>query len=297
MINNNCKSRRNFLRNIGAISGMLLLYEGQLHANETAKKNSLGLVTYLWGKDWDIDTLIRNLSKTKIHGVELRVDHAHGVSPALSKTKRQEVQKKFADSPVTIIGMGTNQQYDFDDAEKLRLSIEETKDYIRLSHDIGASGVKVKPNQFRKGVPHAKTIEQIGKALNDVAQYGADYGQQIRLEVHGSETQELYNIKAIMDVADHPNATVCWNCNPTDLNGNGLKDNFDMVKSRLGDICHIHELNDTTYPYQDLITLFVKNNYQGWFLLECSTNPEDKIKALVEQRKIFDKMIAIAKKS
>jgi len=290
--------RRDFIRGIGALSGILLLSEAQsLYANENAKKMRLGFVTYLWGKDWDIDTLIRNLSQVKIYGVELRVDHAHGVSPALTKAKRQEVRKKFADSPVTVVGMGTNQQYDFDEAEKLRLSIEETKAYIHLSHDIGASGVKVKPNQFRKGVPHAKTIEQIGKALNEVAQYGADYGQQIRLEVHGNETQELNNIKAIMDVADHPNATVCWNCNPTDLKGNGLKDNFDLVKLRLGDICHIHELNDTSYPFQELITLFVKNNYPGWFLLECSTNPEDKIKALVEQRKMFEKMITIAKKS
>ncbi|HOI48558.1 MAG TPA: hypothetical protein PK167_04600, partial [Prolixibacteraceae bacterium] len=116
-----------------------------------------------------------------------------------------------------------------------------------------------------------------------------------RLEVHGNETQELNNIKAIMDVANHPNATVCWNCNPQDLNENGLKYNFDLVKDRFGDICHVRELNDTSYPYQELISLFAGINYKGWILLECRTDPADKVKALIEQRKIFEEMILNAK--
>ena len=298
MKDNKYKSRRDFLRSMSVTFGLLALSEGQMiFANDSAKKMKLGLVTYLWGKDWDVNALIKNLSQSKIFGVELRVDHAHGVSPKLTKSERQDVRKKFRDSPVTVVGMGTNQQYDYVETEKLRISIDETKAYIQLSHDIGGSGVKVKPNQFREGVPHAKTIEQIGKALNEVAQYGVEYGQQIRLEVHGAETQELYNIKAIMDVANHPNVTVCWNCNQEDLNGGGLKENFDMVKSRFGDICHVRELNDTSYPYQDLMTLFVKNNYSGWVLLECRTDPEDKVKALIEQRKIFEKMLSMAKKA
>jgi hypothetical protein len=50
-------------------------------------------------------------------------------------------------------------------------------------HDCGGSGIKVKPNAFAPGVPRVKTIEQIGNALNELAQYGEGYGQQIRLEV------------------------------------------------------------------------------------------------------------------
>ena len=250
----------------------------------------LGFVTYLWGKDWDQDTLIKNLTATNILGVELRVEHAHKVSTALTAEERKTVRKKFSDSPVQIVGMGTNQQYDYPEAAKLRESIEQTKAFFQLSHDIGGSGVKVKPNQFRAGIPHEKTIEQIGLALNELAKFGADMGQKLRLEVHGNETQELPNIKAIMDVANHPNATVCWNCNAQDLIGNGLEANFNLVKDRLGDICHVRELDDTTYPYQDLMNLFLKNKYEGWILLECRTDPADKVKALISQREIFEKM-------
>ncbi len=274
------------------VTGAMILPTGQI-AFGKAKKNEmkLGFVTYLWGKDWDQDTIIRNLSASGILGVELRVDHAHKVSPSLNKEERALVRKKFSDSPVQIVGMGTNQQYDYIEPAKLRESIEQTKAFFQLSRDIGGKGVKVKPNQFRDGVPHEKTIEQIGLALNELAKYGADMGQTLRLEVHGNETQELPNIKAIMDVANHPNATVCWNCNAQDLIGDGLEANFNMVKSRFGDICHVRELNDTTYPYQDLMNLFLKNKYEGWILLECRTDPADKVKALIEQKAIFDKMI------
>jgi hypothetical protein len=284
--------RRDFLKNLSLITGAMMLSTGQLVYGKIKKPEmKLGFVTYLWGKDWDQDTLIRNLTQSEIHGVELRVEHAHKVSPLLTKEERILVKKKFQDSPVAIVGMGTNQQYDYVEPEKLTKSIEETKQFMILSQEIGGSGVKVKPNGFRKGIPHEKTIEQIGKALNELAIFGANLGQQLRLEVHGEETQELYNIKAIMDVATHPNATVCWNCNSQDLNGGGLESNFNMVKARFGDICHVRELNDPTYPYQDLMNLFVKNKYKGWVLLECRTNPEDKVNALIGQREIFEKMI------
>ncbi len=256
----------------------------------------LGLVTYLWGKDWDAPTLIKNCAAAKIYGVELRVDHKHGVGPSISATQRKEFKKMFADSPVKIVGMGTNQQYDFVDQDKLKKSIEETKEWIKLSKDVGGTGVKVKPNAFHEGVPHEKTIEQIGKALNEVGKFAADYGQKIRVEVHGEETQELPNMKAIMDVADNKNVYTCWNCNDQDLIGGGLEYNFNLVKDRQGDTVHVRELNIGSYPYQDLMNLFVKMNYQDWILLECRTDPADKVKAMIEQREVLDHMINEAKK-
>ncbi len=40
--------------------------------------------------------------------------------------------------------------------------------------------------------------------------------------------------------------------------------------------------------------LFVKMDYKGWILLECRTDPEDKVAALKEQRKVWEEMIAKA---
>jgi len=252
-----------------------------------------GLVTYLWGRDWDLPTLIANCEKTGVLGVELRTQHAHRVEANLSAAQRREVKKRFEASPVTLVGLGTNFAFHYPDPQALKANMEGAKAYIKLSHDVGGSGIKVKPNDLPKGVPQQKTIEQIGRCLNELARFGADYGQQIRLEVHGS-CSPLPIIKAIMDVADHPNVGVCWNSNGQDLQGGGLEYNFNLVKDRLGDTVHVRELNIGNYPYQQLMNLLVDIDYAGWILLEARTNPPDRVKALLEQRKVWEKMIATA---
>ena len=286
--------RRQFLKeSMTATVGMgcLPFFANTSYArNKTAKGMKFGLVTYLWGKDMDLPTLLDVCEKSGVLGVELRTQHAHGVEPVLSKAQRAEVRKRFADSPVELVGYGSNAQYHENDPAKVKANIALTKDYIRLMHDCGGSGVKVKPNGFVSDVPRAKTIEQIGLALNEVAKFGEDLGQQIRVEVHGRGTSELPVVRDIFKVATHPNATVCWNSNDVDLEGAGLDENFDMVKNRFGGTVHIRELNVGKYPYAALMKKFNEMDYQGWILLEARTNPADKIAALIEQRKIFERM-------
>jgi sugar phosphate isomerase/epimerase len=293
-MNQSKTNRRIFIRDLSLLTGAVLA-NGFVFSGARSPKMKLVLVTYQWGRDWDIPTLIKNCAMSQVLGVELRTEHAHGVGPTISADKRVEVKKMFADSPVEIVGMGTNQQYDFVEKDKLKKSIDETKEWIKLSKDVGGSGVKVKPNGFHEGVPREKTIEQIGKALNEVGKFAGDYGQKIRLEVHGNETQELPNIKAIMDVADSKNVYVCWNSNPEDLIGDGLESNFNLVKGRLGDTVHVREFNVGDYPYPDLMKLFVKMNYEGWILLECRTEPADRVAAMKEQYELFNSMMKKAK--
>jgi sugar phosphate isomerase/epimerase len=255
---------------------------------------ALGLVTYLWAKDWDVPTLIANCTKSKVLGVELRTTHKHGVEPSLSAAQRREVKRRFEGSPVRLVGLGSNESFHNPDPAALKKAIEASKAFIQLGHDVGASGVKVKPNDLPKNVAREKTIEQIGKALNVLGAFGADLGQQIRLEVHGG-CSELPTMKAIMDVADHPNVFVCWNSNQADLKGEGLEHNFGLVKKRFGQTAHVRPLDTPGYPWQDLIALFVKMDYRGWLLLEAGGEPKDPIAALVHQRELFEKMVAAAR--
>ncbi len=289
------QNRREFIRNLSVISALAAFPAGVMgsQGNLKGSKMKLGLVTYLWAKDWDIPTIITNCTEANISGVELRVEHKHGVTLDLSAAQRAEVKKKFAGSAVEIIGMGTNEQYDWTEPARLKESIETTKKWLQLSKDIGGSGVKVKPNAFHEGVPHEKTLEQIGKSLNELGKYALNMGQLIRLEVHGNGTQELPNIKTIMDYVENKGSTVCWNSNDEDLIGQGLEYNFNLVKDRFGDICHVRELNMGDYPYQQLMNLFVGIDYPGWILLECRTDPKDKVAALKEQREVWENMISL----
>ena len=290
------QTRKEFIRNFSLLVGATAIPGGMFAScNSTPGSNmKLGLVTYLWAKDWDIPTIIKNCTETNILGVELRVDHAHGVNYNLNAAQRAEVKKQFDDSPVEIVGMGTNEDYHSADPAKVKAAIENTKKWLQLSKDIGGSGVKVKPNGLPKEVAKEKTLEQIGKALNELGEYALDMGQQIRLEVHGRDTQQLPNIKAIMDYVENKGSTVCWNCNNQDLDGQGLEYNFNLVKDRFGDICHVREMNIGEYPYQQLMDLFVQIDYPGWILLECRTKPDNTVAALHEQYKVWQEMVAKA---
>jgi len=290
--------RREFLQLSAALSAATLLPKTTLAAvnQDSAVDFGFGLVTYLWGADWDLETLITNCEKTGLSAVELRTTHKHGVEPALDKKQRAAVADRFADSSVTLAGIGSDERFDSPEPEKLNAAIQATKEFIRLSHDVGGSGVKVKPDKFHDGVPHEKTIEQIGKSLIEVAEFGDGFGQQIRLEVHG-QCAELPTIKAIMDVADHPNVAVCWNSNAQDLAGEGLEHNFNLVRDRFGQTIHVRELNDKTYPYQEFFDMLVKTDYVGWVLLEASSKPEDRMAALAEQNELFNALATQAVKN
>ncbi|HAK97266.1 MAG TPA: xylose isomerase [Planctomycetes bacterium] len=254
-----------------------------------------GLVTYLWAQDWDLPALISNCERSGVLGVELRTTHRHGVEPSLNAAQRAEVKKRFADSPVTLAGIGSNERLDSPDPAVLARSIEAIKEFVVLSRDVGGSGVKVKPDSFHKDVPRETTIAQIGAALNRLGAFAADYGQQIRLEVHGA-CSELPAIKAIMDIAAHRNVAVCWNSNAEDLKGAGLEHNFALVKDRLGATAHVRELDSKSYPWAQLIALFVKAGWKGWLLLEAGGAPKDPVAALIAQRKVFEALVAEARK-
>ncbi len=272
-------------------TGLTLINPPSFYAMTKKSKMKLGLVTYQWGKDWGLPTLIANCETTGFMGVELRTQHAHGVETSLSASERDDVKKRFKDSPVTCLGYGSNFEYHNPDKAALRKNIEGTKEYLKLCKDIGASGIKVKPNGMPEGVPEEQTIAQIATSLNEVGKYASDLGQLIRVEVHGKTTQELPYMKAIFEQVTEKNVKICWNCNGEDLLPPGLEANFNSVKRWFGDTVHIRELNVGKYPYQQLFNLFNKIKYDDWILLEARTNPPDRIAAMKEQKNIFNTMI------
>jgi sugar phosphate isomerase/epimerase len=255
-----------------------------------------GLVTYMWGAQWDLPTLIKNCTELGLRGVELRTTHAHKVEPSLTDEQREEVRKRFEDVPVVLVGLGSDERFDNPDPAVVRKAVERTKEFIRLSHDIGGSGVKVKPDKFHKDVPREKTIEQIGRALNELGEYAAGFGQQVRLEVHG-ECGELPTIKAILDIATDENVAICWNSNGTDLRGDGFEKNFDLVRSRFGQTLHVRELDTPGYPWAGLFERLVATDYHGYVLLEAASKPADIMVALAGQVKLFEEHVAAAFKS
>src|SRR5688500_2594004 len=149
--------RRQFVATLAAAAGAVATTS--LPASAPAAQNNaeeatfgFGLVTYMWGAEWDLPTLLKNCREAEVLGVELRTTHKHGVEPALVPQAREDVRNQFADSGITLVGLGSNERFDHPDPEALAKAVEATKEFIRLSHDVGGSGVKVKPDSFHKDV-------------------------------------------------------------------------------------------------------------------------------------------------
>ena len=283
--------RREFLHGVAAApalaafrSGPLELSSGQSPQQSPQKSSpagstrsglKLGTVTYNIAKDWDVPTIIKNLSETGFEAVELRTTHKHGVELTLSAAERAEVRKRFEDSPVKIGGLGTICEFHAADPAVVRKNVDETKQWVKLAQDLGSPSVKVRPNGLPKDVPEEKTLGQIGKALAECGAAARDAGVTIQLEVHGDATSRLPRIRKILDYGgNHPGVRLCWNSNQNDLLDAGFDANFKLVRDQIGQV-HMRDLFLEEYPWRKLLTSLSEMKFSGYCFAEIpeSTDP------------------------
>jgi len=98
-------------------------------------------------------------------------------------------------------------------------------------------------------------------------------GVQIRVEVHGKDTQEPRRMRTIMDHADHPNAYVCWNSNFGEVQDGSIEANYRLLAHRIG-LVHITEIYRPEYPWRELFRLLQADGYDGYTLAEIAHSPE-----------------------
>jgi sugar phosphate isomerase/epimerase len=253
----------------------------------TINRNPLkiGVMTYTIAMDWDIETIIKNLTEANYQTVELRTTHAHKVEVDITASKRAEVKKRFKDSSLESISLASGFQYHSPDPVELKKNIEGTKEYIKLAKDVGATGIRVFGNALPDGVSEEKTEKQIGKALAEVGEFGYNNGIEVRICVHGTKTNRPSVIKRIIDNSQSPHVWVNWNCNPEDTEEGGFEANFNLLKDRIKGV-HMHELWMADYPYRQLFKLLSANGYKGYCNAEIDGNP-DPVRFLKYYRALF----------
>jgi len=270
-------NRRHFLKQSAALStaalaASALAAEGDKPAPPEVPFQ-LGLVTYNLAKDWDLPTLIRHAQEIGLAAVELRTTHRHGVEPSLTAAQRQEVRQRFADSGLTLWGLGTTCEFHSPDEAVVRQNIDTCAAFVQLAADVGAKGVKVRPNGLPEGVPGEKTLAQIGLALRQCGDFAADHGVEIWVEVHGPGTSHPPRMRAILDHCGHPQVGVCWNSNSTDVQDGSVREAFGLLRDYLRS-CHINELWREDYPWRELFTLLRGARYDRFTLAEIPDSPD-----------------------
>jgi sugar phosphate isomerase/epimerase len=282
--------RRDFLSSVAGLPALRGLADlsptDAAPLQTTGRPLKLGTVTYNIAKDWNVPSIIRNLTEVGMDAVELRTTHAHGVEPSLSAAARVEVRKQFEGSAVKIGGLGTICEYQSPDTAVLRKNIDETKEWVKLARDIGSPSVKVRPNGLPKEVPEEKTLEQIGKALAECGAFARDNGVHIQLEVHGTGTARVPRIRKILDYGqNHAGVRVCWNSNPDDLLDGGFEANFKLVRAAIGQV-HMRDLFLEEYPWRLLIRSLMEMKFDGYCFAEIPESA-DPVRTLKYFRGLF----------
>jgi len=242
-------------------------------------------MSYNIAKNWDIETIIKNCTETGYKSVELRTTHKHGVEVSLSPAERAAVKKRFKESSLETISLASGFEFHYPEQDKVKKSIEGTKEYIQLAKDIGATGIRVFPNAIPEGVPEDKTLRQIGKALAEVSENGHQNGVEIRVCVHGRGTNSVALIKKIIDYSESPYVYVNWNCDALDSAGKGFEYNFNSVADRIKGV-HLHELWMADYPYRLFFKMLKESGYKGYCNAEVEGS-EDPIRFMKYYKALF----------
>jgi sugar phosphate isomerase/epimerase len=261
--------RRDFLSGLALAPGLAAVRSPQTRpASLPSHGLKLGTVTYNIAKDWDIPTIIKNLTEAGFDAVELRTTHKHGVEIALTKAERAAVRAQFESSPIKIGGLGTTCEFHSPDPAIVRKNIDETKAWVLLAADVGSPSVKVRPNGIPKSVPEEKTLEQIGKSLAECGAFAREHGIVVQLEVHGEDSERVPRIRKMFDYGgNHPNVKACWNSNDTDLMDGGFDANFRLLRDQIGQV-HMRDLFVEEYPWRRLITSLVDMKFGGYCFAE-----------------------------
>ena len=230
----------------------------------------LGLVTYNVARDWDLPTVIDRVSRAGWEGVELRAEHAHGVDGTMDAARRREVRKRLADAGIALWALRSICEFHSPDPAIVAANVEMARRWCDLARDLGARGVKVRPNGLPEGVEPARTLSQIGRALKACGEAADACGVEIFVEVHGPRTQEPENMRALLDHCGHPKVGACWNCNDTDVKEGSVRAAFDLLGRDIRS-CHINDLWDESYPYRELFGLLDEAGYDGFTLCEVAT--------------------------
>ena len=292
-------SRRDLLRgSLGVAAGALAagavgrvrpVMAGEAPAGAAKAGPHVGLCTYMVGAKMDLATLIDACEKSGMEGVELRTTHAHGVEPSLDAAGREKVKATFAKTNVKLVALGTTCEFHSADPATVKKNIDSAREFIKLAADLGAWGIKVRPNGLRKDVPEDQCLKQIGEAIREVAEFGNDKHVMVVMEMHGGGTADPTRCARIMEACNHPNGGLCWNSNGNEVKDGSVRESFELVRKWLRH-AHVKDLEKGN-PFPELIGLMKAAGFKGYCMLECSASGEP-VEFLKQRRAIWDKLMA-----
>lgn len=156
-----------------------------------------------------LDALLNLAHELGYDGVEPRVEckHGHGIELGLPAAGRAAARAKAAARGIAFSCVATSCVYA--DPQKRGQMVADTRCYIDLAADIGASRIRVFGGVIPAGMPRAQAVDGVASALASVAAHAASRGVTVCLETH-DDWCDPADVAAVMTRVGHPAIQVNW---------------------------------------------------------------------------------------
>jgi len=240
----------------------------------------LSIDTYTICQEWSLEKILEVSKKNGYLGVEFRCEagQKHGVEPETTKAQRDEIKSRMAEFDLAVSCLSTSQRFDNPNKSERAKSIERSKQFIELARDIDCGRIRVFGNNFPPDVEKAEVIKYVGESLRELGEFAKPFNVDVLLEMHGQFYYWEYALNAVL-IADHPNIAINYNCDKRDLVNGSVSDTYEHVKKYIRHV-HMHDLEDTGFPYVELFQLLKNNGYQGFTSLELGYRGGDPEKVI-----------------
>lgn len=229
------------------------------------------LLTYSLAKSWSLAKIIDAARAFGFAGIEFRAEagHQHGVEIERTKAERREIRDRIEDAFLEVACVGTGSRFESPDPAERSAVIERTKQFIELASDLGCPRIRVFGNNIPKEVARDECVKYVGESLRELGEFAEPYAVDVLLELHGQFRYWGFARTAV-EIADHPNVALVYNCDQADIVGGSVAGTYDRVRSWIRHV-HLHEFNGRRaplYPYPELFALLRADGYEGYLSSE-----------------------------
>ena len=228
----------------------------------------LSLDTYSIGTDLTLRDLVTLLPANGFDGVEFRCESGqkHGVEPEVAPAERRRIKALLDGAGLEVSCLSTGQRFESPDPKERQTVIERVKQFVDLAADLGCKSLRTFGNDFPPGVPRPEVVKYVGESLRACGEYAADKGVDVLLEMHGQFYYWEYCLGAVQ-VADHPNVAINYNCDQRDLVDGSVAYTWSKVQDHVRHV-HLHDLENPAFPYKELFGLLKGMGYDRYCSLE-----------------------------
>jgi sugar phosphate isomerase/epimerase len=252
----------------------------------------LSLDTWSIGTDLTLRDLVTLLPANGFDGVEFRCEarQKHGVEPEIAPAERRRIVALLDGAGLEVACLSTGQRFDSPDPKERQAVIERVKQFVDLAADLGCRSLRTFGNDFPPGVPRPDVVRYVGESLRACGEYAADKGVDVLLEMHGQFYYWEYCLGAVQ-VADHPNVAINYNCDPRDLVDGSVAYTWSKVVDHVRHV-HLHELESPAFPYKELFGLLKGMGYDRYCSLEEGYHEGGEPKVIALYAALYREMVA-----